>query len=89
VEDYENRNCPITTPSLADVLRLRMNELNINQTSLANMLNVSPSRISEYLAGKEPSLRVAGLMYEKLGVSAKVIFGIKDTVHVSEPELVA
>ena len=79
VEEYENKYFPIAIPSLAEVLRLRMYEMNINQIQLAGFLNVSPSRISEYLAGKEPTLQVAKTMYEKLNISANVIFGVNPT----------
>ena len=75
VEEYENKHFPVSIPSLAEVLRLRMYEMNINQSQLALLLGVSPSRISEYLAGKEPTLQVAKNIYEKLNVSANVIFG--------------
>ena len=76
VEEYENTHFPVSIPSLAEVLRLRMYEMNINQSQLADLLQVSPSRISEYLAGKEPTLQVAKMMYEKLNISANVIFGV-------------
>jgi HTH-type transcriptional regulator/antitoxin HigA len=76
VEEYENKHFPISIPLLSDVLRLRMYEMNINKSQLAALLGVSPSRISEYLAGKEPTLQVAKNIYERLNVSANVIFGV-------------
>lgn len=75
VEEYEYKHYPIEIPSLAEVLKLRMYEMGINQIQLAAILNVSPSRISEYLSGKRPTLRVAKLLYTKLNISANVIFG--------------
>jgi len=80
VEEYENKYYPISIPTLAEVLKLRMYEININQGQLAAILNVSPSRISEYLSGKEPTLQVARAMYEKLNISANTIFGINPSV---------
>ena len=76
IEEYENKHYPIAVPTLAEVLKLRMYEMNINQGQLATILHVSPSRISEYLSGKEPTLQVAKAMYEKLNISANTIFGV-------------
>ena len=43
---------------------------------LAEMLGVSPSRISEYMTGKsEPTLRVARLLREKLDIDADFLLG--------------
>jgi len=79
VEDYENRRYPMSIPSIAEVLKLRMYEMGINQGQLAAILNVSPSRISEYLSGKEPTLQIAKAMYEKLNINANTIFGVNPT----------
>ena len=83
LEEYENKHYPISIPTLADVLKLRMYEMGINQGQLAVILQVSPSRISEYLFGKEPTLKVAKTMYEKLNISANVIFGVNPSVDYS------
>jgi HTH-type transcriptional regulator/antitoxin HigA len=87
IEEYENVHYPISMPTLADVLKLRMFEMNINQIQLAEMLEVSPSRISEYLSGKEPSLRVAKKMCEQLNISANVILGIRNRTNHVDKEL--
>ena len=79
VEKYENKYYPIAIPTLAEILKLRMYEMGINQGKLAAILHVSPSRISEYLSGKEPTLQVAKVMYEKLNISANTIFGVNPT----------
>ncbi|MDR1716535.1 MAG: helix-turn-helix domain-containing protein [Prevotella sp.] len=78
IEEYEKKHYPVTRPSLNDVIRLRMYEMNINQAELAKLLGVSPSRITEYLNGKEPSLKVARVMCEKLNISANVILGVNN-----------
>jgi len=55
---------------------LRMAELGITQKKLAQMLNVSPSRISEYLNGKsEPTLKIARQLRNELGIDADIILG--------------
>ena len=76
IADYEEKVYPISAPSLTDVLKLRMFEMDINQKQLSELLDVTPSRISEYLSGKEPTLKIARLMCEKLDISANVILGI-------------
>ena len=76
VEEYENKYFPIAVPTLAETLKLRMYEMGINQGQLAAILHVSPSRISEYLSGKEPTLQVAKAMYAKLNIGANTIFGV-------------
>jgi HTH-type transcriptional regulator/antitoxin HigA len=77
VADYEEANCPVKDPELAEVIKLRMYEMGINQTKLSEMLGVSPSRVSEYLTGKsEPTLSVARTICRKLAISASVVLGV-------------
>jgi len=77
IEEYEDVHYPIRTPSLIDVIKLRMYEMGLSQTSLAKLLGVSKSRISEYLAGKsEPTLPVAREMNKKLNIDAEIVLGV-------------
>jgi HTH-type transcriptional regulator/antitoxin HigA len=76
VVEYEEKHFPIEKPSLPEILRLRMAELKITQKKLAQLLNVSPSRISEYLNGKsEPTLKIARLLRDELKIDADIILG--------------
>lgn len=76
VEKYEEVHYPISTPSLIDVIKLRMYEMNLTQSKLAELIGVSPSRVSEYLNGKsEPTLQVAKQLHQKLNISPAVILG--------------
>ena len=76
VAEYEEVYHPISRPTLTEIIRLRMAELGISQKKLAGMLDVSPSRISEYLSGKsEPTLRVARRLRSELGIDADIILG--------------
>ena len=76
VAEYEEKYFPVEKPSLPDIIRLRMAELKISQKSLAVILNVSPSRISEYLNGKsEPTLKIARLLRDELNIDADIILG--------------
>ena len=77
VADYSEEHFSIGEPSLADVIKLRMYEMEINQKSLSKLLDVSPSRVSDYLTGKsEPTLPVARNICRRLNIDASVILGI-------------
>lgn len=76
VADYSDEHYNIGTPTLSGVLKLRMYEMGLTQKSLAALLGVSPSRVSQYLTGKsKPSLRVAQDMHSKLNVDANILLG--------------
>lgn len=81
IEEYDRMHYPIALPQLSEAIRLRMYEMNINQAQLAKILSVSPSRITEYLSGKEPSLKVARTICEKLNISANVVLGVSKPVY--------
>ncbi|KAA6312540.1 hypothetical protein EZS27_036544 [termite gut metagenome] len=77
VVDYEEERYPVKAPSLIEIIKLRMHEMNLNQGALSQLLNVSPSRISDYLTGRcEPTLKVAREISRKLNIDANIILGI-------------
>ena len=77
VDDYEEEHYPIKSPSLVDVIKLRMYEMGLNQAKLSELLGVSPSRVSDYLTGRcEPTLIVAREMSRKLNIDANIVLGI-------------
>lgn len=77
VADYEEKYYPMEAPSLVDVIKLRMYEMGLTQTKLSELLNVSPSRVSEYLSGKcEPTLKVAREISRKLNIDASIVLGV-------------
>lgn len=77
VEKYEDEHFPIKTPTLVDILKLRMYEMGINQSKLSQILGVSPSRISDYISGRrEPTLNVARKMNKELSIDANIILGV-------------
>lgn len=77
VADYEEKHFPLKTPSLQDVIKLRMYEMGISQVKLSEILNVSPSRVSEYLTGKsEPTLKVAREISKRLEIDASIVLGV-------------
>ena len=77
VADYEDEYYPGEKPSLIGLLKLRMYEMGLNQASLAKLIGVSPSRISDYLSGKsEPTLKVGRLLSQKLDIDPAIVLGV-------------
>lgn len=77
IEEYEDVHYPIKTPSLVDVIKLRMYEMGLTQSKLSELLGVSPSRISDYFAGRsEPTLKVAREISRKLNIDANIVLGV-------------
>ena len=74
VENYENEHYPIGTPSLKDVIELRMFERKLKQKNLAELLDTKPARISEYLNGKRDiTMEIARALYKKLNIDSDII----------------
>lgn len=77
VADYEAQNHPVKKPSLVEVIKLRMTEMDLNQKRLSELIGVSTSRVSEYLNGKsEPPLNVAREISRKLSIDASIVLGV-------------
>ena len=76
VEEYEMEHYPIGEPTIADVLKLRMTEMNLSQKALAELIGISAPRLSEYITGKaEPTLQIARKIHKNLNVDANIILG--------------
>lgn len=74
VEEYEMEHYPVEQPSLPDILKLRMFEMRLSQKSLAELLDVSPPRVSDYLSGKsQPTFAIAKKMHHNLNIDANLI----------------
>jgi HTH-type transcriptional regulator/antitoxin HigA len=77
VADYEEEHYPITTPTLVETIKLRMFEMGLNQTKLAEMLGLSTARISEIITGKgDPSLKTAREISKKLNIDPAIVLGV-------------
>lgn len=77
VEEYEEVYYPIGKPSLVDTIKLRLYEMGITQSKLAEMLNISPARVSEIMSGKcEPTLKIGRAISQKLGISPSIVLGV-------------
>ena len=77
VIDYETEHFPVKSPSLADVIKMRLEEENLSQRAFAEKIGVSSSRVSEYLTGKcEPTLKVARNISRILHIEPAIVLGI-------------
>ena len=77
VEEYENIHYPIGKPELAEVIRLRMFERGLTQTAVAQLLGISPSRMSELMHGKlEPSYHLSRDLCIKLNIDPSVVLNL-------------
>ena len=69
--------CKNNSPTLIEVLKLRMFEMGLSQSELAAMLGMNQSKISEILCGKsEPTLKQAKKMARDLNIRPSVILGL-------------
>jgi HTH-type transcriptional regulator/antitoxin HigA len=77
VAEYEDIHYPIGKPSLVDTIKLRLYEMGITQNKLAEMLGISPARVSAIMTGKcEPTLKVAKAICQKLDISPSIVLGV-------------
>lgn len=77
VADYSEEHFSLGKPALSDVIKMRMAELGITQTKLAEILGMSPSRVSDYITGKaEPTLKVARDLSIKLDIAPAIVLGV-------------
>lgn len=77
VEEYEDVHYPIGKPTLTDVIKLRLYEMGITQSKLAEMLGLSNARVSEILNGKsEPSLKIGRELSRQLNIDPAVVLGV-------------
>lgn len=77
VAEYEDIHYPIGKPSLVDVIRLRLYEMGITQTKLAEMLGLSNARVSEIMNGKsEPSLKIGREISRQLNIDPAIVLGV-------------
>lgn len=77
VADYSEEHFSLREPTLVDVLKLRMYEMGLTQRALAELIGVSPSRLSDYISGRcEPTLKVAREISHKLNIDAAIVLGI-------------
>lgn len=77
VADYSEKNYSVGTPTLIEMIALRQFEMGLTGKDLAELIGVSPSRISEYLSGKcEPTLKIAREISRKLDIDPAIVLGV-------------
>ena len=74
---YEKEHYPIEKPTVAELIKLSIEEKGITQKQLAKEIGVSPSRVSDYISGRsEPTLRIARLLCQILGIQPAAMLGL-------------
>ncbi|MCD7711084.1 MAG: helix-turn-helix domain-containing protein [Porphyromonadaceae bacterium] len=74
---YEKEHYPMGKPTVAELIRLSLEEKRMTQRQLAKEIGVSPSRISDYLSGRsEPTLKVAKALCLLLDIQPSAMLGI-------------
>lgn len=77
VADYSDEYFSIGSPSLADLLKLRMYEMRLTQKALAQLLGISAGSMSEIISGKkDPTYHIARDISRKLNIDPSVVLGI-------------
>lgn len=68
---------PIEKPTVAELIKLSIEEKGITQKQLAKEIGVSPSRVSDYISGgSEPTLRIARLLCQILDIQPAAMLGL-------------
>jgi HTH-type transcriptional regulator/antitoxin HigA len=76
IEEYENKQYPIDAPDPIEAIKIRMEEMQLKQSDLAETLG-SKSRISEILNRKRKlTVEMIRILSARLNISASVL--IKD-----------
>ncbi|MDN5215997.1 helix-turn-helix domain-containing protein [Fulvivirgaceae bacterium BMA12] len=74
VAQYEDKHFKIETPSLIEVIKLRMYELGLKQSDLAQRLDIPKTRVSEHLRGKRDiTMDVARKLHKQLNIDGDII----------------
>jgi len=74
VANYEDKHFNIEIPTLIDAIKLRMYEMGLKQSDLAQKLGVPKTRFSEYLRGKRDiTLDVAQKLRSQLNIDGDII----------------
>lgn len=77
-ELYEDTHDPLPLPeSLADMIRMRMFQLRLNQAFTAKLLGVSDAKFSLILSGRQrPDIAFVKAVHEKLNVDANLLLQV-------------
>lgn len=74
VQEYEEKYHAFKPESLVEMIELRMYQRKLKQKDLADLLETSPSRISEFMNGKRKlTMEMAKALYQKLNIDPEFI----------------
>ena len=77
VADYSDVHFARGSPTLADSIKLRMEEMGISISKVAILLGVPIVNVKNYLSGsQEPTLSVGREISKKLGIDANLVLGV-------------
>jgi HTH-type transcriptional regulator/antitoxin HigA len=77
VEEYEIAHYPIEKPTIGVLIKNGLEEKGMTQKALASILEVSPSRVNDFIVGRaEPSLRIASQICYILNIPMDVVTDI-------------
>ncbi|MCQ2128231.1 MAG: transcriptional regulator [Bacteroidaceae bacterium] len=77
VEEYEAKHYPIGSPSLIDVIKLRMYERGLTVELLAETLGMAKNTADDMLHGKyEPSLNTGRIICQRLSIDPAIVLGV-------------
>ncbi len=69
VAEYEEAHYSLGKPTIAELIADALDDMGFSQKKLADLIGISPSRISEYISGKaEPTLKIAGNLCKVLNI---------------------
>ena len=74
---YEKVHFPIEKPSVSELIALSLQEKGMTQKQLATEIGIAPSRVNDFISGRsEPSLKIARLLCQVLGISPAAMLGM-------------
>ncbi len=75
--EYEESHFPIKKPTLVDTIKLRMFDYGYSQKKTAEILGISPSKMSAIINGKvEPTITLGRTISQKLNIEPEIILGL-------------
>lgn len=77
VADYSDANFAIGYPTLVETIKLRMYEMGLTKTALAQLLGISSDSTNKIITGKkEPTYNIARNISKKLDIDASIVLGV-------------
>ena len=77
VADWEDENIIIDEGALGNAIKKSLFEKNLTQKAGAELLGISPSRMSDLVHGRmEPSYRLSRRLCKKLNIPPEVVLGV-------------